>query len=109
MRGIISFAADVVAIFTGGFASFFYFQFRWRKRRKRKLMESYLREQRNTGHPQRTVVHLMSKLKFTEDEVYQAGFASDRIFTSVVVEKGLATEVLFGYMDEPKDSAPGKA
>jgi hypothetical protein len=100
LKEILNVTADIVAIVTGILAAIFYFQFRLRKGRKRKLMEAYLKQQRDTGHPQRTVVHLMSKLKFTQDEVYQAGFASDHIFTSVLVAEGLATEVLFGYTDQ---------
>lgn len=70
---------------------------------KRIKVEEYLRKQRDekTDLGRRTMIHLMSKLSLTEDEIFHAAFRSKHIECPVIVDKetNRASDLYFVYKD----------
>jgi hypothetical protein len=103
MKDCLEILANVASIATALLAAFFFCQYHCRIRKKRIKLEEYLKNDKMAPKPgltgKRTVVHLMGRLKFTEDEVFQACFQSDHIACKQVTDPatGRATELLFEY------------
>jgi hypothetical protein len=109
MKEFLEIVANLAAILTAVMATFFFCQYHCRRHNKSIKLEDYLRKDKANAKPpltgKRTVVHLMGKLKFTEDEVFQACFQSKHVTCKTVVdsETGRATELLFEYDENPKN------
>ena len=64
------------------------------------MPEKHLLEEQKRGidRGQRTVLHLMSRLRMTESEILDAAFRSNHVCPAVTVdEQGRAEDILFEY------------
>jgi hypothetical protein len=90
--------ASILTAFLAAGAWIYYTDDRCRKRRK---LENYLKgeKDKNTDQGQRTMIHLMSKLRMSQDDILRAAFHSQTVKCTVVANKdtGLATQLLFEY------------
>ncbi len=106
MKDCLEIWANAASILTALVATIAFVGYHWRRCQKRRKLEDYLRNDKATAKPpltgKRTVVHLMGKLKLTEDEVFQACFQSDHVECRMAVDPntGRATELLFEYGNE---------
>ena len=109
MKDYLEICANVASILTALVAVVAFIGYHWRLCYKCRKLEDYLRRDRANAEPpltgKRTVVHLMGKLKFTEDEVFKACFQSKYIACKMVVDPstGRATELLFEYDHDPSN------
>ena len=87
-------AVATAFVAVGGYGAYRFV--RWTKRRK---LEDYLSFEKanGPGSGQRSVIHLMAKLRLTESEILHASFESKRIKCRVVTDQttGLADQLLF--------------
>lgn len=94
----LSTAADVSAIATAIVATVAYFGFLVSKSARKGRLERYLKSQKGEAKDrgQRSVLHLMAKLKMTEAEILSASFGSNRIRAKVRADPDTGTaSVLF--------------
>ena len=80
------------------------------KRSKRRRLENYLRGRKQDPLAttyQHTILHLMAKLGMTEEEILHASFSNRHIVCKIRADhsSGLATELVFEYLEEPKPDA----
>ncbi len=105
MKEYLEICANWAAILTAVVAAGAFLWYQCGRCRRREKLEDYLRADKANPKPglsgKRTVVHLMGKLKLTEDEVFQACFQSKHIVCKQVTdpETGRGTELLFEYDD----------
>jgi hypothetical protein len=106
MKEYLETGANIASILTAIVAAFFFCQFQLRARDRRIKLEQYLKQDKANARPnftgKRTVIHLMGKLKLTEDEVFHACFQSDHIACKTAVDPDThrATEILFEYVEK---------
>lgn len=107
MDYLLGIAANLASILTAVVAAIAYFGYQSRANDRRNKMEAYLRNDKANAKPgfhgQRTVLHLMAALKFTEDEVFQACFHSPHIVCKGKAEDGFVSRLLFEY--DPKSES----
>lgn len=90
LSNLAAIATAVVAVWAGGL-------FLWQARARRLKLEGYLLAQQGGGDQgMRSILHLMSNLAMTEEQIYSAAFASDTV-TAVPLsnERGFAEDILF--------------
>lgn len=103
----ISWWADLASILTAAVAVFWFcYAFLDRCRKRRKLEDYLLKKWRNydaktdKSHYRHTIVHLMTELGLTQDEVLQASFRSGKIRRKAGENKsGLATDIRLQHSD----------
>ncbi len=99
---ILSIVSNVASILTAFVAIGAYAIYRCERSKKRSRLENYLRAERDKGDKgQRTVTHLIAAVGLTEADIFDAAFASAHIkrTTRKDPETGLATSILFEYVD----------
>src|ERR1700730_13476050 len=93
--------ANGASILTAGLAGAAWVYYAYDRCRKRHNLENYLKgeKEKGTDKGQRTMVHLMSRLRLSEDEILRAAFHSRAVKCLVVAnqDNGRATELLFEY------------
>ena len=88
------------AILTAVVATIAYGRYVYERRQKRLKLENHLLEERQQGidRGQRTVLHLMARLRMTESEILDAAFRSKHVCPAVTVDlRGRAEDILFEY------------
>ena len=88
------------AILTAGVATVAYGRYVYDRLQRRLKLEKHLLEEQKRGidRGQRTVLHLMSRLRMTESEILDAAFRSNHVCPAVTVdEQGRAEDILIEY------------
>lgn len=98
---IITVMSDIATIVTAIAASSWTI-WAWRDScKKRRSLEEYLRSEKELGvdKGRRTIIHLMSKLSLTEDEIIRESFRSKNIICPIIVDRktNRASNIYFEY------------
>lgn len=96
----LDFWANLAAILTAVVATVAYARYLWVRCTKRWCLERYLKREKAIGanKGQRTVLHLVAKLKMAEGDVLDAAFRSKRIRCVSLPDKdGRVASLLFQY------------
>lgn len=94
-------AADLAQVLTSIVAVWLWVRFILSAHRRRKALERYLRYEKNRSKDRgmRSILHLMSNLSMTEEQIYSAAFGSKCVSTVPLTNEksGLAESILFVY------------
>lgn len=98
--------ADAAQVLTAVVAVWLWLQLVWEARCRRKTLESYLRIEKEGADDRgmRSILHLMSNLSMTEEQIYSAAFSSKLVSAVPLTDEksGFATSILFVYMPPRK-------
>ena len=92
--------AEITTALLAAIASVWYW---WDQHRKRITLENYLKDEKlaNPDNRRHTTLHLMTRVRLTQDEILKASFESSHIARRVHVndDTHLADDLLFEYKD----------
>ena len=95
--------ANGAAILTAAVAVFAYGRYEWRRWDKRDRLERHLKAEKAKGENQgqRSIKHLMAKLRMTENDILDAAFRSKRVTCRATTNsEDFVVDLLFEYTGE---------
>lgn len=113
LRNGVTFLADLSAVLTAAVAVWLWLKFVWVARTRRRKLEDYLKGERSNpalDQGMRSILHLMSNLSMTEEQIYSAAFSS-KVVSAVplVSENGpFASKILFVYLPPKRNRFKSK-
>ena len=98
---VMNISASWAALLTAGVAVLAYSLYQRERWKKLSRLEAYLKAEKTKGDKgQRTVLHLVAKLRMTESDVFDAAFRSKHLRCVTTSDaKGRVDALLFEYRD----------
>lgn len=109
----VTFLADLSAVITAVVAVWVWLKLVWSARKRRRALEEYLQAERSNpkaDQGMRSILHLMSNLSMTEEQIYSAAFSSKVVSAVPITSESsqFASKILFAYIPPKRNRFKSK-